>query len=81
MEIWYIHLRKSLGVQTYQILKTFQIYCQSFFKKVGYNDYAADCMPRFNPILVEVYFSLVSCAAVVQASDSMTARPYVLFVF
>ena len=29
-------------------------------------------MPSFNPIMVEGYAALLSCTAVVQASDSMT---------
>ena len=45
------------------------------FKRAGYS---LDIMRQtaclvFNPIMVEGYAALFSCAAVVQASDSMTA--------
>ena len=45
------------------------------FKRAGY---ALDIMRQtaclvFNPIMVEGYAALLSCTAVVQASDSMTA--------
>ena len=45
------------------------------FKRVGY---ISDIMRQtaclvFNPIMVECYAALLSCTAVVKASDSMTA--------
>ena len=37
--------------------------------RVFFRHYATDCMPSFNPIMVEGYAALFSCTAVVQASD------------
>ena len=42
--------------------------------RVYFIHYAADCMPSFNPIMVEGYAALFSCTAVFQASDPMTTR-------
>ena len=39
---------------------------------VYFRHYAADCMPSFNPVMIECYAALC-CTKVVQASDSMTA--------
>ena len=71
MEIWYINLRKSLEIQTSNLLKRIV----NRFKRAGYS---LDIMRQtaclvFNPIMVECYAALFSCTAVVQASDSMTA--------
>ena len=68
MEIWYIHLRKSLEIQTFKRIV-------NRFKRAGYS---LDIMRQtaclfFNSIMVEGYAALFSCKAVVQASDSMTA--------
>ena len=71
MEIWYLNLRKSLEIQPSLIIEA---YSKSFQEsRVFFRHYAADCMPSFNPIMVEGYAALFSCTAVVQASDSMTA--------
>ena len=47
------------------------------FKRIvncfNFRHYATDCVPSFNPIMVEGYAALFSCTAVVQVSDSMTA--------
>ena len=49
-------------------------YSKSFQEsRVFFRHYAADCMPSFNPIMVEGYAALFGCTAVVQASDSITA--------
>ena len=71
MEIWYINLRKSLEIQTSNLLKRIV----NRFKRAVYS---LDIMRQtaclvFNPIMVEGYAALFSCTAVVQASDSMTA--------
>ena len=51
-----------------------ETYSKSFQEsRVLFRHYAADCLPSFNPIMVEGYAALFSCTAVVQASDSMTA--------
>ena len=42
-----------------------------FLKNVTH--FATDCMPSFNPIMVQAYAAFFSCTAVPQASDSMTA--------
>ena len=70
MEIWYIDLRKSLEIQTSPIFSNV-----NRFKRAGYT---LDIMRQtaclvFNPIMVEGYAALLSCMAVVQASDSITA--------
>ena len=70
MEIWYIDLRKSLEIQT-NLLKRIV----NRFKRAGYS---LDIMRQtacliFNPIMVEGYAALLSCTAVLQASDSMMA--------
>ena len=72
MEIWYIDIRKSSEIQTSLIFSNELL---NGFKKEGYN---LDIMQQtaclvFNPIMVESYAALLSCTAVVQASDSMTA--------
>ena len=73
MEIWYIHLIKSLEIQT-SSFQSFETYSKSIQEsRVFFRYYAADCMPNFNPIMVEGYAVLFSCTAVDQASDSMTA--------
>ena len=65
-------LRKSLEIQTSQI---FQTYCKPFQEsRIYFRHYAVECMPSFNPIMVEGYAALFSCTAVVQASDSMMLR-------
>ena len=52
----------------------FLTYCKPFQEnRVYFRHYAADCMPSFNPIMVEGYAALFSCTVVVQASDSMAA--------
>ena len=71
MEIWCIHLRKSL--ETIASL-TFSNKLLTVLK-AGYN---LDTMRQtaclvFNPIRVESYAALFNCMAVVLASDSMTA--------
>ena len=73
MEIWYINLRKSLEIQTSLINLLKRIVNR--FKRAGYS---LDIMRQtaclvFNPIMVEGYVALLSCTAVVQASDSMAA--------
>ena len=40
--------------------------------RVKFRHCAADCMPSFNPIMVESYDALFGCTAVIHASDSMT---------
>ena len=56
-----------------KLLLSFQTYSKSFQEsRVFFRHYAADCMPIFNPIMVEGSAALFSCTAVVQASDSMT---------
>ena len=72
MEIWYIDIRKSSEIQTSLLFSNKLL---NGFKKVGYN---LDIMQQtaclvFNPIMIESYAALLSCTAVVQASDSMTA--------
>ena len=72
MEIWYINLRKSLEIQTSIIISNVIL---NRFKRAGYSLHVmrqTACL-IFNPIMVEGYAALFSCAAVVQASDSMTA--------
>ena len=64
MEIWYIHLRKSLEIPTSPI---------SLENSVYIRHYAEGCMPSFNPIMDEGNAALFNCTAVVQTSDSMTA--------
>ena len=44
--------------------------CKPFQEsRVYFRHYAADCMPSFNPIMVEGYAALFSCTVVFQASD------------
>ena len=50
-----------------------QTYCKPFQESMVYFRHYAACLV-FNPIMVEGYAALFSCTAVVQASDSMTAR-------
>ena len=71
MEIWYINLRKSLEIETSNLLKR-MVNC---FKRAGYS---LDIIRQtaclvFNPIMVEGYAALFSCTAVDQASESTTA--------
>ena len=57
-----------------KLLRSFQTYCKPFQeRRVYFRHYVADCMPSFNPVIVEGYAALFSCKAVVQASDSKTA--------
>ena len=71
MEIWFINLNKSLEIQTSDLFKRIV----NRFKRAGYT---LDIMRQtaclvFNPLMVEGYAALFSCAVVVQASDSITA--------
>ena len=47
--------------------------CLTYGKQVYFRHYAAYSMLSFNPIMVEGYATLFSCAMVVQTSKSMTA--------
>ena len=72
MEIWYINSRKSLEIQTSPIFSNVIV---NRFNSAGYT---LDSMRQtaclvFSPIMVEGYAALFSCAAVVEASDAMTA--------
>ena len=62
MEIWYINLRKSLKIQTSVIFPNVLL---TVSREQGYFRHdAVDCMPSFNPIMVEGYAALFSCTAV-----------------
>ena len=63
--------KKIIGNPNFSNL--FQKYSKSFQEsRLFFRHYVTDCMPSFNPIMVEGYAALFSCTAVVQASDSMT---------
>ena len=64
--------KKVIGNPNFSDL--FKRKCKPFQEsRVYFRHYAADCMPSFNPIMVEGYAAHFSCTAVAQASDSMTA--------
>ena len=68
MPIWYLNLRNSNFSDLFKRIV-------NQFKRAGY---ILDIMRQtacfvFNPIMVECNAALISCTAVVQASDSMTA--------
>ena len=57
MEIWYINSRKSLEIQT---SLTFSNELLTLSKsRVKFRHYAADCVPSFNPIMLESYAALL----------------------
>ena len=65
MEIWYINLRKKISDFFKRIVNQ--------FKRAGYTLDIMQQTAVFNPTMVGNYAALFSCAAVVQALDSMTA--------